>query len=317
MPSESSDSKLFRDRIPLKNPYVAAALAWLLPGAGHFYQGRYFKAVLYAVCIWGTFLYGLQLAQWRGMYYQFEAGNTRYGFIAQAGIGTPAILSYVQARRYQASNSKRNDRGALQHNDFSRINEPVQSEFRATNDWLRLFEEVDSLEGEVHLNEPVGQEGFGTDYHGIFTGTMNGDTQVTVKVAGLSLDRGVGCEDWRLLKCKVMESSDPRLKAGQIIFGAVPRPVQDWLFVPVDDDMLQSLNRQLGKLFELALVYTWIAGLLNVLAVWDAFEGPAYGYGDELATDEDEKKRKEASTKAAENESSKSDAKLSTSEATS
>jgi hypothetical protein len=34
-------------------------------------------------------------------------------------------------------------------------------------------------------------------------------------------------------------------------------------------------------MFELALVFTWIAGLLNILAVWDALEGPAYGYGDE------------------------------------
>ena len=28
----------------LRNPAVAAILAWLLPGAGHLYQRRYFKA---------------------------------------------------------------------------------------------------------------------------------------------------------------------------------------------------------------------------------------------------------------------------------
>jgi hypothetical protein len=34
------------------------------------------------------------------------------------------------------------------------------------------------------------------------------------------------------------------------------------------------------------MVYTWIAALLNVLVMWDAFEGPAYGYGDEKPEDE-------------------------------
>ena len=31
----------------------------------------------------------------------------------------------------------------------------------------------------------------------------------------------------------------------------------------------------------MAMVFTWIAGLLNILAIWDAVEGPAFGYGDE------------------------------------
>lgn len=43
------------------------------------------------------------------------------------------------------------------------------------------------------------------------------------------------------------------------------------------------MNRRLGgKRYEIALLFTWVAGLLNLLAIWDAYEGPAYGYGDEV-----------------------------------
>ena len=45
--------------IDLKDPRLAAFLAWLVPGLGHFYQGRTAKGVLFFVCILGTFLYGL------------------------------------------------------------------------------------------------------------------------------------------------------------------------------------------------------------------------------------------------------------------
>ena len=37
--------------INLKNRYFAAVLAFLVPGAGHYYQGRRNKAYLFAVCI--------------------------------------------------------------------------------------------------------------------------------------------------------------------------------------------------------------------------------------------------------------------------
>ncbi len=65
------------------------------------------------------------------------------------------------------------------------------------------------------------------------------------------------------------------------IRGAIPRPVLDRLAVPLEQQRLDQLHSQYGKTYDLALVYTWIASLLNVLVMWDALEGPAYGYGDE------------------------------------
>jgi hypothetical protein len=41
-------------------------------------------------------------------------------------------------------------------------------------------------------------------------------------------------------------------------------------------NVLNGLQPRLGKLVEIATVYTTVAGLLNILAIYDAYEGPAY-----------------------------------------
>ena len=49
--------------IDLRDPLVAGILAWIWPGAGHLYQRRYAKGVLFMVCILGTFFFGLVLGE--------------------------------------------------------------------------------------------------------------------------------------------------------------------------------------------------------------------------------------------------------------
>jgi hypothetical protein len=44
----------------------------------------------------------------------------------------------------------------------------------------------------------------------------------------------------------------------------------------VKGEDLDQLNKRLHRSFELGTVYTKIAGLLNVLAIYDAWLGPAY-----------------------------------------
>ena len=59
--AEKPESSPAVQPIDLKDPALAGFLAWLFPGLGHCYQGRYAKAVLYFVCIFGVFSYGLYL----------------------------------------------------------------------------------------------------------------------------------------------------------------------------------------------------------------------------------------------------------------
>ena len=46
---------------------------------------------------------------------------------------------------------------------------------------------------------------------------------------------------------------------------------------------LNGIHPRLGKLVEIGTIYTTVAGLLNILAIYDAYEGPAYQDEDEEA----------------------------------
>ncbi len=148
--------------VPLKNRHLAALLAWLVPGLGHYYQGRRGKAILYFVCIVGLFVFGQYLGAWRNVFWRWtsptqDAENFRFSYLCQFFVGLPALPALLQA--------------TLQHYGVG----PIQ---------VRI------------LSDPTANE-------------------------------------------------------------------------------LNGLHARLGNLVEIGWVYTVIAGLLNVLAIYDALEGPA------------------------------------------
>jgi hypothetical protein len=85
--------------IDLKDPWLAAFLAWLLPGLGHFYQGRTGKGLLFFICIVGTFLYGLYIGDGR-VVYASPNPLTRWHYFCQLGVGLPALPAIVQRSRF-------------------------------------------------------------------------------------------------------------------------------------------------------------------------------------------------------------------------
>jgi hypothetical protein len=88
--------------IDLRDPYFAALLAWLWPGAGHIYQRRYAKAALFMVCILGTYFFGLALGEGKVVYAAWNRADKRWQFVPQLGIGlpaAPAVAQSVVARR--------------------------------------------------------------------------------------------------------------------------------------------------------------------------------------------------------------------------
>ena len=90
--------------IDLKDPRLAAFLAWLVPGLGHIYQGRTGKGVLFFVCIVGTFFYGLYIGNGRVVYASTAPVFSRqflerWQFICQVGVGLPALPAIVQRER--------------------------------------------------------------------------------------------------------------------------------------------------------------------------------------------------------------------------
>jgi Family of unknown function (DUF6677) len=261
-------------RIPLKQPWLAGLLAFLVPGAGHAYQGRYFKAVIYFVCITGLFLAGMRMSDWKAVYLNKSSPNretsgrhTLLRFAAQFGVGLPCLWALVQRERFYSEN---NDSEA----DLSR---PQSFEFtgRVTlNDGSEQ-----PVSGRVDL-QPYTDDFGSTQVGGSFAGRDEAGSPLELTLGhDVELDDPIGADRERGLHCRV----DSTEGSGSIVSlnGSVPRPVWNWFGAPLDVLQERKLHATLGKFHELAMVFTWVAGLLNLLVIWDAVEGPAYGYGDE------------------------------------
>lgn len=303
-------------RIDLRNPLLAAVLAFLFPGAGHAYQRRYFKAVIYSVCVLGIYFWGCSLGEAKAVHFRWDskadAGQSRqrsFGYLAQVGVGLMALPAVAQEFRYSSQrDSENSDRRR------GEILEEIDAEFTGRLNHVTLGHP--EITGRVTGAVRVGDYGFGTEFEGTFTGQTADGEPLQLDLLGsrssgsLQLgDRVTGLDDVTMTEL-VLEDQERTFSGDRrrffvrvvdksadlgMIEGTIPRPIYNHLLAPLDDEARQYLNGKLGKQYELALVYTWIAGLLNILAVWDALQGPAYGYGDE-ESEADEKASDEAPT---------------------
>lgn len=85
--------------VDLRNPIVAAICAWLIPGAGHLYQRRFAKGILFMVCILVTYFYGLALGGGHVVYASWNDNEFRWQYICQIGVGAAALPALVQSQR--------------------------------------------------------------------------------------------------------------------------------------------------------------------------------------------------------------------------
>lgn len=310
-------------KVDLKNRWLAAVLAFLVPGAGHFYQGRHFKAVIYSIGVIGLFAWGLGLGECKVVYWRWESGSHRtFGYLAQVLVGLPALPAVWQSKRYEVPPD--DNRGRFQQRlRLDRVPAPEETLEASFRGRLRLDPEevpihpvdereragppIHEVQGTIRwqwvFDDAVGEPVF----EGTFNGTRkDGQTvmltlireptvsprvfvhsEITPKMLvnpGENLPQQFASHR-RYLRCDFREGEQEGT-----IEGSVPRRFSDWFQVPLEEKALRDLHRRLGRRFELAQVFTWIAGLLNLLAIWDALEGPAYGYGDEEEENEDSSK---------------------------
>ena len=275
-------------RVPLKNPWIAGVLGFLVPGLGHLYQGRYFKSLVYFCCIVGMFITGMQMADWKAMYIHRPGNAVPKGkshtlqFLAQAGVGLPAVVALIQNKRYYSPENA----------ESRTLTAPLQSSFRG--DWRPAggVEDVD-VEGIIELEPYVDR--FGDSVTGRFVGVDDQGRNVELELGErMRLEEPVNASRSRDLDVGVVQTDgDSRREVGELS-GEIPRRFQNWFVAPVTSNQESKLHRELGKFHELAMVFTWVAGLLNILAVWDALEGPAYGYGDEESEPESENTQRDS-----------------------
>ena len=134
------------------------------------------------------------------------------------------------------------------------------------------------------------QTEFGRQVQGTFRGQSEDGKDLVIELSGQTfLDAPVGSSSYRELRVGASRLNEEELNNG-VLVANTHRSFLNSFLVPPDYAVLESLHYQLGKKFTLAEVFTWIAGLLNVLAIWDAFAGPAYGYRLPARSEEDEKK---------------------------
>lgn len=277
--------------VDLKNRWIAAGLALLLPGLGHLYQGRTFKAAIYSTCILGLFFSGQALGDWKVVYLgDSDAGGRMpvggraqiigrllQGYGAQFPVGALAWPAMVQSRRYH------------DEANVTELDGPMTTEF-AGGFW---YDTVDGPRSAAKVRGTVtlGQADGGA--RGKFVGETEDGRQIEIELTRVrDLGRKVSAQEDRTLDAEIAAlpagidvppAAEPTLK------GAIPRPIWDRYQVPLGDRGEDELTARLGGRLEIAYVFTWIAGLLNVLAIWDALDGPAYGVGNEP---EAEKKRR-------------------------
>jgi hypothetical protein len=113
--------------IELKEPWLAALLAWLVPGMGHLYQGRTGKGLLFFVCVLGTFLFGMWIGDGKVVYASTSSEQPwRWQYYCQLGVGLPVLPALVQKER------KEHGKSPLFGSDF--MAPPKQSPQSTTDD---------------------------------------------------------------------------------------------------------------------------------------------------------------------------------------
>lgn len=192
--------------LDLRNRGLAALLAWLWPGAGHLYQGRTAKGLLFMLCIVSTFVFGFYLGE----------GKVAYATpltLQEINENTPAPVSL---------------RGRLMKGVRSRLTQAIDR-------WPFLCQ---AGIGAVAIPAVIERQSYLTNIDPHWPGDL-----------------------FYPPKMKPTEPLEFQKKdeAGNMVDH--PSELAQW-------------NYDLGFRFELGTIYTVIAGLLNILAVYDAYSGP-------------------------------------------
>lgn len=286
-------------RVNLRNRSVALLLGLLLPGAGQLYQGRRFKAGVFFAGVLGLFLGGMILGEWQPVYSQtvdtipgrrvqsyggvqmLDRQQTNeikrsfsWGYIPQVLMGLPAAPALLQQSRFGSGGAEK-------------LTEPLESSFHG------LFIPEDDKQNHVlwvtgTLKLAPGKLGSAS---GSFEGhDVDGNPfQTVIEGAGTDLGKAVFGSPNRAISLKITNQIPVHGMPATRLEGSVERPFVDWFQAPRDDFETNRLHATLSHRFDIAVVMTWIAGFLNMMVLWDAWDGPAYGYGDEKPDEDDDK----------------------------
>jgi hypothetical protein len=121
---------------PVKLDFVAAILSYLIPGLGQLTQGRVRKGLLFLVCLYALFFYGMFLGQGKNVYlpdnHPEERGTlsrlasdlyTRFQFVGQFPIGMAAWPAMYQYYLYDGADKNPPLHGWMRAPSLDEINQ--------------------------------------------------------------------------------------------------------------------------------------------------------------------------------------------------
>ncbi|HEX3150797.1 MAG TPA: DUF6677 family protein [Gemmataceae bacterium] len=125
---------------PVKLDYVAAILSYLIPGLGQLTQGRVRKGLLFLICLYALFFYGMYLGKGQNVYLpDYHKGDapvsrlasdiyTRFQFVGQFPIGMAAWPALYQYYVYDENDQNPPLQGWMRAPSIERINDLQRSE---------------------------------------------------------------------------------------------------------------------------------------------------------------------------------------------
>lgn len=228
------------------------------------------------------------MADWKAVQPPLEGKGNKIAYLkyaAQLGVGLPSLYGVVQRKRYYSD----------QNQEFGQSPEALKTEFWGEIELRGNQPIYEEIRGTVDLAPQTGNLG-DVSLAGTLTAEVNGKEQTFQLAPNIRLGKKIKASKYRALEASILRDPETPYDSIGNLRGVVPRPTMNWYQAPMDEDEIQELHGKLGKFHELAMVFTWIAGLLNVLAIWDAVEGPAYGYDDEHEKEKDEPAAEPAAT---------------------
>lgn len=120
---------------PVKLDYVAGLLSYLIPGLGQLTQGRVRKGLLYLICLYSLFFYGMYLGKGENVYLPDNHPDdrgisrlasdiyTRFQFVGQFPIGMVAWPAVYQYYTYDSRDQSPPMKGWMRAPSMERINE--------------------------------------------------------------------------------------------------------------------------------------------------------------------------------------------------
>jgi hypothetical protein len=229
---------------------LAAFLSYLVPGLGQIVQGRVGKGVLFLVCLYGLFFYGMALGNWQNVYVPsspppkegrrtsvLDAITDRARFAGQFWIGAaawPALLQHFAGTPY--------------------------------------VELPDGSRGKIVLVEdPAAEEGF----------------HLAVRSPRAADLRVLGQDGSSVEVQRDGQRERYPVKSLPLLGGLMSEP---------DEGTINRQLRNADKKYDVGWMYTVIAGVLNILVIYDAFAGAFFGAHPARAAGAEEGKTEESAT---------------------